>query len=219
MYSVYVDGVLLPIAPPKIQSKISNRNQTITLINDQEINILKKAGLTEIAFTLMIPQANYPFARYEGGFKSADYFLNHFESLKTEMKKFPFVISRVSPSGKLLFDTNLKMALEDYSIVDDAGEGLDIVVSIKLKQSPDFGTKEVVVKSNATTGKAIITSTQKKRESSKVIPKTYKVKSGDTLWAICKKELGDGSKYGAIAKLNGISNPSRISVGTVIKLG
>lgn len=48
--------------------------------------------------------------------------------------------------------------------------------------------------------------------------KTYVVKKGDNLWNICKKELGDGSKFGELAKKNGISNPSLIYPGQVIKL-
>ena len=46
----------------------------------------------------------------------------------------------------------------------------------------------------------------------------YVVKKGDNLWNIGKKELGDGSKFGELAKKNGISNPSLIYPGQVIKL-
>lgn len=47
---------------------------------------------------------------------------------------------------------------------------------------------------------------------------TYTVKSGDTLWAIAVRLLGSGSRYPEIAKLNGISNPNLIRVGTVLKV-
>ena len=50
MYDVYLDKMLCPIAPDKLQLKISNKNKTLVLINEGEINILKKAGLTEISF-------------------------------------------------------------------------------------------------------------------------------------------------------------------------
>lgn len=48
--------------------------------------------------------------------------------------------------------------------------------------------------------------------------KTYKVKSGDSLWKIAQKELGNGSKYPQIAKLNGITNPNKLKIGQVLKL-
>lgn len=221
-YNFYIDGVQLPIAPSKLQTKISNKNKTIVLINEGEINLLKQAGLTEIEFDVIIPQVNYPFATYVDGFKPASYFLNKFEQLKTSMKPFQFIVSRVLPGGKLLFDTNIKVSLENYTIIEDVKNGLDLLVQIKLKQYKNYGTKTVVVKtvssSNQSTSKVTTVSTTKTREVSKPIPKTYTVKSGDTLWAIAKKTLGDGSKYTEIAKLNGIKNPNLIYPGQVIRL-
>ena len=49
-YDFYLKKCLLPIAPPKLSVKINNANETVTLINEGEINILKKAELTDIEF-------------------------------------------------------------------------------------------------------------------------------------------------------------------------
>src|SRR3954467_8172262 len=46
----------------------------------------------------------------------------------------------------------------------------------------------------------------------------YKIKSGDNLSHIAKRFYGDASKYGAIAKANGISDPNNIQVGQGLKL-
>jgi len=55
--------------------------------------------------------------------------------------------------------------------------------------------------------------------SSEIAEKTsYVVRSGDTLWAICQKLLGDGSRYREVAVANGIKNPNLIYVGQVIRL-
>jgi len=35
---------------------------------------------------------------------------------------------------------------------------------------------------------------------------TYTVKEGDTLWGIAQAQLGDGSRYGEIKSLNGLSS-------------
>jgi nucleoid-associated protein YgaU len=45
---------------------------------------------------------------------------------------------------------------------------------------------------------------------------TYIVQAGDTLWAIAKRFLGDGSRYRELARRNGISNPDLIYPGQVI---
>lgn len=60
---------------------------------------------------------------------------------------------------------------------------------------------------------------QKRPTTGKETPKTHTVVKGDTLWAIAKKYLGDGSKFPELAKLNNIKNPNEIKVGQVIKLG
>lgn len=216
MYAFYFDEDQLPITPGKISTKISNQNKTINLINEGEVNILKAAGLTEIAFTVMIPQVVYPFAVYPNGFRDAPYFLDVFETLKISKKPFQFIVSRISPSGKLLFDTNMSVSIEDYTIEEDARNGLDLLVSIKLKQFKAYGTKKVEIKQTETQKTVSISSV---RPSTKSPPKTHTVVRGDTLWAICKKYLGNGSKYPEIAKLNNIPNPNLIYPGQVIKFG
>ena len=134
MYYFYLDKLLLPIAPEKLQLKIGNNNKTLTLINEGEINILKKAKLTEIDFDILLPNVKYPFATYNNSFQNASYFLENIEKLKTSEKPFQFIVSRKMPNGKILFDTNIKVSLEDYTISEEAEEGFDVKVTIKLKQ-------------------------------------------------------------------------------------
>lgn len=140
-YHFYLEKMLCPIAPSKMQMKINGNNKTLTLINGEEINMLKKPGLTEISFDLLLPNVQYPFATYKSGFVDAKYFLDSLEEMKTSEEPFQFIVTRAFPNGKMLFDTNMKVSLEDYSILEDKKEGFDVVVSVKLKQYRDFGTK------------------------------------------------------------------------------
>lgn len=164
-YSFFFGNVQLPVAPESMEMTINNQNTTINLINDQEVNILKRPGLTEITFDLLIPQVKYPFASYPNGFKDASYFLDIFEKLKTSLEPFQFIVSRALPSGKLLFDTNIKVSLEEYTIKEDAGEGFDLKVSVTLKQYVDYGTKTIKIKIEDTRVKPVV-KTQTKRASS-----------------------------------------------------
>ena len=211
MYYFYMGSVLLPITPEKFTVKIKNANKTITLINEGEVNFLKEAGLTEFEFDALIPAVQYAFANYDGGFKSPAYFTNHFEKLKTEKKPFQFIVTRKMPDGKLLFDTNMTVSLESYTIKEDAKEGFDSVVSFKLKQYRQFGTKIVKVVDD----KASVTDKRQENNSpapSKEKETTYTVKKGDCLWNIAKKFYGDGSKYTKIYEANKdkIKNPNLI---------
>lgn len=142
-YDFYLDRCLLPVTPEKLEIKINNGNKTVNLINDGEINILKKAGLSDVEFECMIPQIKQPYAIYKDGFKDAAYFLEYIEKLKTEQKPFQFIVVRRKPDGKALFNTNMKVSLEDYKIKEDAGEGFDVGVKISLKQYRDYSTKTV----------------------------------------------------------------------------
>ena len=219
-YTMYLDGVLMPITPSKVKVKINNQNETLTLINGEEINILKAAGLTDVSFDLLLPQVSYPFTN--GGAQSADYYLSLFERLKTSKQPFQWILNRSMPSGKRLFYSNLTVGMEDYQITDDAEEGFDISVTVSLKQYRHYGTKTVTIQP-ATTQTATPTATveQPQRETTQA-PKqsTYTVKSGDCLWNIAKKYLGDGSRYNEIYNLNKdkITNPNLIYAGQVLTL-
>lgn len=64
-YDFYLKKCLLPVPPEKLQIKINNANKTVTLINGQQVNLLKKAELSDIEFECLLPQAKYPFAVYK----------------------------------------------------------------------------------------------------------------------------------------------------------
>lgn len=217
MYSFFLDGLRLPVTPERLDTNVRNKNKTVTLLSGDEINILKSPGLTEINFTMMIPSQEYPFARYDGGFKSPEFFLTRLETLKASKEPFPFIVSRIGQGGQLLYETNIRVALEDYSISESADFGTDLMIKVKLKQYRDYGTKKAIITVLASS--AVVKAQDTKERPAKAEAKTYTVKSGDTLWAICRKELGDGSRYPEIAKLNKIPNPNRIFPGQVIRFG
>ena len=215
MYHIYLDDVLLPIAPSKIETKIKNQNKTVNLINEGEVNILITAGLTEIKFDVLLPAQEYAFAIFEEGFQPPSFFLDKFEKLKTDNKPFLLLINRMR-ANEFLFDTSMNVSLEDYTIKEDAEQNNDIWVSLNFKQYRDYGTKTLkVAKSAGTTKKKA--SVKQKRQTTKTKPKTYTVKEGDTLWDICKAKLDDPTKCWEIARKNNIKNPHLIYSGQVIK--
>ncbi len=221
-YDFYLNKCLLPVAPPKLTVKINNANKTVTLINEGQINLLKKAELTDLEFECRIPQEPYPFAVYKSGFKGADYFLDYFETLKTNQKPFQFIVCRTKPTGKRLFDTNIKVSMEDYKITEDAKEGFDLMVDIKLKQWRDYGTKTVNISFDMSRPKA---SVEPQRETgaspAPTEAQTYTVVKGDCLWNIAKKFYGNGSKYSVIYNANRSvigGNPNLIYPGQVLTI-
>lgn len=194
-YHVYLGDTEIPIPPEKIDLKISGNNKTLTLINDGEINILKNPGLTELSFEILLPQVQYPFAYYPNGFQKAQYYLDVLEKYMVERTPFQFIVSRVMPNGIPLYDTNLKVSLEKYDIKEDVKNGFDIVVSVTLKQYRDYATKVIEVIENET---AHISNDR----AGAPFYQSYTVVSGDTLWDIARRCLGDGTRWKEIYDLN-----------------
>lgn len=221
-YDVYFGKYLLPVTPEKISIKINGNNKTVNLINDGEINILKKVGLTDIEFEAEIPQVKQPYAVYKSGFKDAGYFFDIFEGLKTEKKTFQFIVCRRTPEGKKLLNTNIKVSLEDYKITEEAKNGFDFKVKFDLKQYREYGTKIVDIKIVEAKPQA---SEEPKRETdnSPAPPaaQTYTVVRGDCLWNIAKQFYGNGAKYTTIYNANrGVigGNPNSIKPGQVLTI-
>jgi LysM repeat protein len=163
----------------------------------------------------------YPFAIYPSKFVPAVYYLDLLKGYAQDKKPFQFKITRTFPNGKVIFDTDMSVTLEPYQIKEDAGNGFDVVVSIKLKQFRDYGTKTCKVDTNSAKPTASIS---KERAVTDNAPaKSGKemvitVKKGDTLWGLCKTYLGDGSLYNVVAKENGIANPNLLQIGQKITL-
>lgn len=218
MYSFFIDGMELPIAPQKLTVKIKGNNKTLTLINEGDINFLRAPGLTEITFDAVLPMlGQYSFAN---GYRRPDSYLNKLESLMTGKEPFRFLVSRVSPSGRLLYDTNMKVSLENYTVTEDATKGLDVTVSITLKQYISYSTKTVTVVKPKPEKKPVVQQKKKRETSSAPKVKTYTVKSGDCLWNIAKKYYGNGAQYTKIYNANKgkIKNPNLIYPGQVLTI-
>ena len=219
-YEMYMGNILCPVTPSKIELKIKNQNKTMNLVNGTEVNVLKDAGLTEISYDLLLPNVKYSFATYKNEFVNAKYFLDEFEKMKIEKKPFIFKLLRTFPTGVALYNTDdMMVSLESYTIKEDASQGFDVVVSIKLKQFKSYGTKIVkVLDGSASVEQSRETSNSPMPSDNPVT--TYTVVNGDCLWNIAKKFYGDGSKYYAIYEANKdkIANPSLIYAGQVLTI-
>lgn len=218
MYSFYFGSMALPVTPQKLTVKIKGNNKTLTLVNEGDINFLRHPGLTEITFDAVLPMlGQYSFA---STYRRPDYYLDAFEKLMTNCEPFRFIVSRVSPSGKLLYDTNMKVSLENYTITEDATKGPDVTVAITLKQYISYSTKTVTVVKPKKEEKPKVTETKKRADGNKPKTKTYTVKKGDCLWNIAKKYYGNGAQYTKIYNANKdkIKNPNLIYPGQVLTI-
>ena len=109
-YACYLAGVQMP-TPAKLTVKVKNKNKTLILLNEGEINFLRTPGLTEIVVPFTFPMLTG---------RSPDYYLGTLERLKTSREPTQFILVRCSPDGRTLYDTNMRVSVEDYNVVEDA---------------------------------------------------------------------------------------------------
>lgn len=188
-YNCYLDGVLMPQTPAALSLKIKGKNSTLTLLNEGEINILKSPGLTEIKLKLVFPMLEAK--------RPPTYYIALLEKLKTEKKPTQFILTRSTPDGKLLFDTNIKVSLEDYEMQESASDGFDITVDVKLLQYKDYGTK--IIKLQTVT---------KTAGSTKAAGGAQKSTGGDKISTGDKVMIQSGAVYGGLSTDRGKKVPS-----------
>ncbi len=218
-YYFYLGNVLLPIPPSKLELKINNNNKTYDLINYSQINVLKNPGLSSFEFEVVLPNTKYPFAMYKNNFQNAKYYLGVLENLKVNRSAFQFIVVRKFPNGKDIFNTDIKVALEEYTVTDTTDEGFDTKVKIKLKQYKEYSTKKVQVTIKQYRPPAVTrTVTTNNTAVAKPSGQNYTVKRGNCLWNIAKRFYGNGSKYTTIYNANRdkIKNPNLIYPGQVL---
>jgi len=200
-YIFYIDRVLLPVAPSSVTVTHKNMNNVINLINDAEFNMLKQEGLQEISFKFMLPSQRYPFARYLGFYQRPSYYLNKLKNLKKRAKPFQLIIIRNYPnSGRAYFSTNLKVSIEDFSVEEDAEEGMDVYVDIKFKEFIDPRPKQYIKNADGTM------SVQNQRWTDKVESRIKEMKYGDKIWQVIRNETGGLDQLQTVIEVNGISS-------------
>ena len=176
MYELYIDGVLFPVTPGSLNIKTNNKNKTITLINEGEVNYIKSPGLSDITIPeLLLPIHKYPFSQ-EKAKVGAAYYLSKLEKWKNQKKPVVFKLLRYEVSQKhLIEDITTDVTIEDYEIMEDVDKyGSDVCVKLNMKQYRHWGAKKLVLKSKKTKSgkKKTVATVKKQRKKTKAIAKS-----------------------------------------------
>lgn len=199
MYDVYIGEMLLPVTPQRIEMEVRGKNETIELVNGGEANLPRPSGLTDVELTALLPRAKLPFARYAGRFIAPQTFLNYFAQLKEEAAPFRLIVCRKAPDGSALFDTNLPVCLEDYRIIEDAGNGCDLSVRLRMRQYAAHSRRTVEIGENMPSAPIVI---EEERESigNPSISGAGSGRISDVLQGVAEKVQGAVSASAAEAK-------------------
>ena len=230
MYQFYLDGILLPVTPGRLRVRIADKDRTLTLVNEGEINLLKTPGLTDIDFSCILPMVPYAFARYQAGFRMPSYFLAELERLKTAQQPFTFAVIRTperettnrlqdmmaghlprrDPERLFLFNATATLRQAEVETNMQVSLGNYGIVEDAARDDRDMRV-DIPLKQARPFGTKTITIEQETGEATTTEPRetttapgeaTYSIVSGDTLWSIAARKLGSGTRHGEIFRLN-----------------
>ncbi len=219
MYKMYLgindgeEGFILPVLPEKIEINEDGDNETFNVINLGEINTINKPKLSEISFESYFPLNRGPYVSSEELF-SPSFYISKIRAWRDKRQKIRFIFTGGSP-----LELNDLFIIESFKLSEKGGEVGDIYYSIEFKRYKPYAAKKVVIVTKQNTkNKTAAVKAKPPRPIEKPKQKTHTVVSGDTLWHIAKRYLGDGARYPEIAKLNNIKNPNLIYPGQVFKI-
>jgi len=223
------EGFQIPVNPSSIEMSDGSKGQTYDVAGLGEINVIKNPKLTTYQFSSIFPARKYPFA---DGPALMPVLVNSRGELDEEhgIKTNPYVwyLTKWMASKRPIrfvftgdtFDINVAASIDTFDWKEIAGSGGDIEYTLTLKKYVFYAAQRIVFNTkNGSSDKKTIAKASP-RPNDKQPPKTYTLRSGDTLWKVAKSQLGNGDRWREIQKLNGISDAQlkKLSAGKILKL-
>ncbi len=182
------------VNPEKLSVSRPNTNRVYALAMGGEVNVWGGRGLRSVSFETFLPGEQSPF--FDG--VTPDSALAMLKSWQDSGDPVRLIISDT--------DINDAFLIEDVSETLREGDG-DTALALSLREykfSSELAPQSGEVQSG--------------RVDERVLPDTWTVKKGDTLWDIACDLYGDGLKWREIAAKNGISDPRTLQIGRVLVL-
>lgn len=212
-YNNREESILFPVLPEKIEVSQAGNSKTYEISQLGEIHVLTGHKLVEISFSGIFPaQPLYAGERAAESFQEPIHYYESIERWLSYQKPLHLVFT-----GSTL-NLNLPVSIESFTYSESGGAVGDISYDLKLKEYRYY-TPQKVLTGQKGSGKAAAGGVPT-RPDPRVQPKTYTLVSGDSLWKVAQKVLGNGARYKEIQKLNGIQDSElrRLPVGKVLKL-
>lgn len=205
--------IQFPMLPEKIQLGADAKYMTYSIISLGDVKIPRGKATKEISWSGIFP----------GEARKGNSLIRKFTDPDTLIKQFEKYRDNGTKCTLLCTDTciNYTVYVSSFKGKYSGGSG-DFYYDIKfivVQEIKIYTTSELKIKT-PTTRPPAKKETPKQNTTTQKKTKTYTVKSGDTLWGIAQRFLGNGSKYMQIYNLNKdkIKNPNLIYVGQKLTL-
>lgn len=180
-----------------------------------KIAVPSSMSLKKYSFEIELPSRAYHYVLTKNDFRPAKFYIDLFSKWRREKKQIRFV------AGNNTNYISELVLIESLELVEKAGEEGDYYANISLIQYMPYEVREGTIDFNNKVIQKKPSTPSRPVEVPKPQNKTYVIVQGDTLWAIAKRFLGDGSKYPEIHKINQPplgKNPNLIYPGQKIKI-
>ena len=210
------EGFQLPVNPSRIEMSDGNKGTTYDINALGEINVIKDRKLTTYRFESFFPALDkgYNFMatnRLLDPYRYVEFIQEWMDSKRPI--RFIFVGSS--------FRINVAASIEQFDWREVAGGMGDIEYSLALKKYEFYSAQKVEVKrSPVQIASAVLEKSQPQRPNDRQPPKLYTLKAGDSLWSVAKSQLGDGTKWSEIKRLNNITDAqiTNLPIGMELRL-
>lgn len=210
-YLTAPDGSRLhfPVNPERITCNTGNRILTFDVIALGEISLPRGRVPTRFSFEGFFPgeaRKDLPMVK---GWRPPKELVGQLSAWRNEGTKLRLLVTETPINHDVYFDGDGSFEHEWRG-----GHG-DCWYSLRFVEA-----RELIIRAEGETAPAVAATTQQTRPVPPT-PKTYTVKPGDTLWAIAKQTLGDGSRWREIYNNNVDvigKDPNLIRPGQVLRI-
>lgn len=203
----------LPINPEEINQNRELETEEFSVLKLGKIIKVGDIGLLNIEFEAQFPSEVSSLVETPNEFKNADYYKNKFDNWMNDKKAIRFICT-----NGISKDLSLLVVIKSLDIREVAGEEGDYYIKFSLIEYKPYALK--VLENNPS---IVYKPPTPERTANPPQPsnKTYTIVSGDTLWGISKRFLGNGARYMEIYNINKPplgGNPNLIYPGQQIKI-
>lgn len=184
------EKIQLPVLPLSFQTKNGSNNSSVNITGLGEIIIMQSRPALQFSFSSFFPATKFPGLQVETLTKPLT-LIQQINSWKASKKPVHFIVTACG--------VDLYATIEDFSYSEEGGDPGTYQYSMTLKEYREITARQVSV--NIQSGTATVKK-EEPRVDNTVKPKTYTVKSGDCLWSIAQKVMGDGSRYKELYNAN-----------------
>ena len=210
-YLISPDGscVHFPVNPERITCDTGNRILTFDIITLGEISLPRGRVPTRFSFEGFFPGEARKDDPMVKSWQSPKELVGILSLWRNEGTKLRLLVTETPINHDVYFDGDGSFEHEWRGGHGDCWYNLRFVEA-----------RELIIRDEGETAPAVAVSVQQTRPEPPA-PKTYTVKSGDTLWAIAKQALGDGGRWREIYNNNADvigKDPNLIRPGQVLRI-